>query len=402
VYYALCEQDFTEVAVINPAHAKALKGHKTDAKDWARHEAVPPGRDRRLAASLGLVRGSGSRGSGLAAGGPGAVHQHCHRGRDQFRRGGDQGDLPAGHAVGDDHMDRDWARDWARGLVHQLVYVRGKRGGKSVGARFVVLGHGGALTGQGRVPIPARPLGPRVRPADPPLGGGTLTAANAAGAAAASPSQAQASPVRTPAIRPMRRMMFMTVSFALDEFTVTVWPRAVVPDRERSPQVSRGVPYIPPALARPSLMAWDAAAWDAAAWDAAAWDAAAWDAAAWDAAAWEAAAWRVEARSFPSTAETWWSIVLAQMNSFAPISALVYPAERMLAVAARADRDRADVQSAQRTTDDAGGGGAEILADAQGLAKAGSSAASSMARRVARAADLVPQLGRAAPVATEL
>jgi transposase len=36
VYYALCEQDFTEVAVINPAHAKALKGHKTDAKDALR------------------------------------------------------------------------------------------------------------------------------------------------------------------------------------------------------------------------------------------------------------------------------------------------------------------------------------------------------------------------------
>jgi transposase len=35
VYYALCEQDFTEVAVINPAHARALKGHKTDAKDCA-------------------------------------------------------------------------------------------------------------------------------------------------------------------------------------------------------------------------------------------------------------------------------------------------------------------------------------------------------------------------------
>lgn len=32
VYYALAEQDFTEVAVINPAHAKALKGHKTDAR----------------------------------------------------------------------------------------------------------------------------------------------------------------------------------------------------------------------------------------------------------------------------------------------------------------------------------------------------------------------------------
>src|SRR6516165_2816513 len=36
VYYALCEQDFTEVLVINPAHARALKGHKTDAKDCAR------------------------------------------------------------------------------------------------------------------------------------------------------------------------------------------------------------------------------------------------------------------------------------------------------------------------------------------------------------------------------
>jgi hypothetical protein len=30
VYYALCEQDVTEIAVINPAHAKALRGHKTD------------------------------------------------------------------------------------------------------------------------------------------------------------------------------------------------------------------------------------------------------------------------------------------------------------------------------------------------------------------------------------
>jgi transposase len=36
VYYALAERDFTEVAVINPAHAKALKGHKTDARDCAR------------------------------------------------------------------------------------------------------------------------------------------------------------------------------------------------------------------------------------------------------------------------------------------------------------------------------------------------------------------------------
>jgi len=30
VYYALAGLDFTEVMVINPAHAKALKGHKTD------------------------------------------------------------------------------------------------------------------------------------------------------------------------------------------------------------------------------------------------------------------------------------------------------------------------------------------------------------------------------------
>src|SRR5204862_1631939 len=36
VHYALAEQDFEQVAVINPAHAKALKGHKTDAKDGAR------------------------------------------------------------------------------------------------------------------------------------------------------------------------------------------------------------------------------------------------------------------------------------------------------------------------------------------------------------------------------
>jgi transposase len=36
VYYALLGQGFEEVAVINPAHAKALRGHKTDAKDCLR------------------------------------------------------------------------------------------------------------------------------------------------------------------------------------------------------------------------------------------------------------------------------------------------------------------------------------------------------------------------------
>jgi transposase len=36
VYYALMGRDFERVAVISPAHAKALKGHKTDAKDALR------------------------------------------------------------------------------------------------------------------------------------------------------------------------------------------------------------------------------------------------------------------------------------------------------------------------------------------------------------------------------
>ena len=49
VYYAMCEQDFTEVTVVNPAHVKALRGHKTDAADC-----------RRLAElfECGLLRGS--------------------------------------------------------------------------------------------------------------------------------------------------------------------------------------------------------------------------------------------------------------------------------------------------------------------------------------------------------
>src|SRR5229473_5403832 len=36
VYHALIDQGFEQVAVINPAHAKALKGHKTDARDCLR------------------------------------------------------------------------------------------------------------------------------------------------------------------------------------------------------------------------------------------------------------------------------------------------------------------------------------------------------------------------------
>ena len=49
VYHALREQDFTEVAVINPAHARALKGHKTDAADCARSAEL---------FECGLLRGS--------------------------------------------------------------------------------------------------------------------------------------------------------------------------------------------------------------------------------------------------------------------------------------------------------------------------------------------------------
>ena len=41
VYYALCEEDFTEVAVVNPAHARALKGHKTDARDCPGWRSCP-------------------------------------------------------------------------------------------------------------------------------------------------------------------------------------------------------------------------------------------------------------------------------------------------------------------------------------------------------------------------
>jgi transposase len=36
VYYALLEEDFTDVLVVNPAHVKAVRGHKTDARDCAR------------------------------------------------------------------------------------------------------------------------------------------------------------------------------------------------------------------------------------------------------------------------------------------------------------------------------------------------------------------------------
>jgi hypothetical protein len=39
VYYTLMELDFTEVLVVNPAHVKALGGHKTDANDAGQFQA---------------------------------------------------------------------------------------------------------------------------------------------------------------------------------------------------------------------------------------------------------------------------------------------------------------------------------------------------------------------------
>ncbi len=56
VYYALAERDFDEVAVINPAHAKALRGHKTDARDCLRVAEL---------FECGLLRGSYIPAAGL-------------------------------------------------------------------------------------------------------------------------------------------------------------------------------------------------------------------------------------------------------------------------------------------------------------------------------------------------
>ena len=53
-------------------------------------------------------------------------------------------------------------------------------------------------------------------------------------------------------------------------------------------------------------------------------------------AAWAAAALRFGAPSLASTAETWWSTVLAEMNSFAAIAALLCPAQ----ISSRTSRSR--------------------------------------------------------------
>ena len=85
VYYALCEQDFTEVAVINPAHAKALKGHKTD-----RQRLRPAGGAVRVRAAARVLHPAGGAEGGA---GPDPV-------QDQDGPGPHLGDPAAGQGAG--------------------------------------------------------------------------------------------------------------------------------------------------------------------------------------------------------------------------------------------------------------------------------------------------------------
>jgi transposase len=79
VYYALAEEDFTEVLVVNPAHVKAVKGHKTDAR---RQRAA--GRAARMRPAAGVLHpaagAEGGAGPDPAANqeGPGP-HLHVQR-----------------------------------------------------------------------------------------------------------------------------------------------------------------------------------------------------------------------------------------------------------------------------------------------------------------------------------
>ena len=71
VYYALAGLDFTEVMVINPAHAKALKGHKTDLLTELRGD-VPQVSGQiasRVATFADHDHGRGSAAGSVAAGG---------------------------------------------------------------------------------------------------------------------------------------------------------------------------------------------------------------------------------------------------------------------------------------------------------------------------------------------
>ena len=104
VYHALCGQDFTEIAVVNPAHAKALKGHKTDAKDCARLAEL---------FECGLLRGSYIPARGAEGGaGPDQV-------QDQDRPGPHLGDPAAGQGAGvGRHQARLGCQQHNRDILH--------------------------------------------------------------------------------------------------------------------------------------------------------------------------------------------------------------------------------------------------------------------------------------------
>ncbi len=85
VYYALGGQGFEQVAVTSPAHARALKGHKTGAKDCLRLAEL----SRVRAAARQLPPGAGSEGPA----GPDEVP-------DQDRAGAHVGDPAAGQGAG--------------------------------------------------------------------------------------------------------------------------------------------------------------------------------------------------------------------------------------------------------------------------------------------------------------
>ena len=96
VYYALRELDFEEVMVINPAHAKALKGHKTDAKDAIRLLDLSTNCGRRPAPTSPIRDAAGGTGPGPVQDedGPGphlrdpAAAENAGDGRHQARLGG--------------------------------------------------------------------------------------------------------------------------------------------------------------------------------------------------------------------------------------------------------------------------------------------------------------------------
>ena len=135
VYYALARQDFEQVAVINPAHAKALKGHKTDAKDCAAAGGAVRVRAaaRQLHPVAGAEGGAGpdpvpdEDGAGPHLGDP-AAGQGAGIGRDQARLGGVRPDRQVGDADDRGADRRGAARAGAGGPGDRPDAHRGQAG----------------------------------------------------------------------------------------------------------------------------------------------------------------------------------------------------------------------------------------------------------------------------------